>query len=249
MPSFLQRGLPALAFLQRAKPRNSDSVTSKFRHLGAFGLFLLAVIDSSPIPTFAGTDILTAILVASRRNPWYEYAAVATMGSVLGAYITFRLARKAGEAYVHQHFSRRTRGMLDFFKRWGTSALVVSTAVPFPFPTSLFFAAAGASNYRMRKFLALVLACRATRYTVIAVVADYYGRHFIHILRHPGEYWVSLLLLALFVFGVSFSAILLHRHEGHAEAVQADFADIVNIREKGAGTVSTMVKGSNQGWE
>ena len=213
--------MSALALWQGAKPRNSHSLTSKFRHLVAFGLFLLAIVDSSPIPTFAGTDILTAILGASRRNPWYEYAAVATAGSVIGAYITFRLAKKAGDAFVEKHFSSKTRGMLDFFKRWGTSALAVSTAVPFPFPTSLFFAAAGASNYRPKKFLALVLACRAARYTVIAVVADYYGRHFIHILRHPGDYWVSLLLLGLFVFGLSFVTVLLHRHKTSAEAARA----------------------------
>ena len=217
--------MSALALLQSAKPRHSDSLTSKFRHLGALGLFLLAILDSSPLPTFAGTDILTAILAASHRNPWYEYAAVATVGSVIGAYVTFQLARKAGEAYVQKHFSRKARGMLDFFNRWGTSALAVSTAVPFPFPTSLFFAAAGASNYRLTKFLTVVPVCRAVRYTVIGIVADYYGRHFIHILRHPGEYWVSLLLLALFVFGLSVATVLLSRHKPPIEPAEAAVRD------------------------
>jgi hypothetical protein len=50
------------------------------RHLGAFGLFLLAIVDSSPIPTFGGLDILTAILAARHREPWYYYAGVATAG-------------------------------------------------------------------------------------------------------------------------------------------------------------------------
>jgi membrane protein YqaA with SNARE-associated domain len=49
------------------------------------GLFFLAILDSSPIPTFGGPDILIAILAATHRNPWYEYAAVATAGSVIGA--------------------------------------------------------------------------------------------------------------------------------------------------------------------
>jgi membrane protein YqaA with SNARE-associated domain len=216
--------MSAVALLQTAKPRNSHSIISKFRHLGAFGLFFLAIFDSSPLPTFAGTDILTAVLAASHRNPWYEYTAVATMGSVIGAYITFRLARKAGEAYVQKHFSKRARGMLDFFRRWGTSALAVSTAVPLPFPTSLFFAAAGASNYRMRKFLGVVIVCRAARYTVIGLVADYYGRHFVHILRHPGDYWVSLLLLGLLVLGISVVSILLSRHKPAAEPQAAAIA-------------------------
>jgi membrane protein YqaA with SNARE-associated domain len=84
-----------------------DSFTSIFRHLGALGLFSLAIVDSSPLPTFGGPDILTAILAASHRNPWYEYAAVATAGSVIGAYLTFRLARKAGSAYLHSKFAHR----------------------------------------------------------------------------------------------------------------------------------------------
>lgn len=210
--------MSGVEFLQAARPRNSHSVTSKFRHLGAFGLFFLAILDSSPIPTLGGADILTAILAASHRNPWYEYTAVATAGSVIGAYITFRLARKAGDAYLDKHFTSKTRGMLDFFNRWGTSALAVSTAVPLPFPTSVFFAAAGATRYETTKFVTVVLVCRAVRYTAIGIIADYYGRHFVRVLRHPGEYWVSLSLLAFFVLGLSVVAILLSRHKPAADA-------------------------------
>src|ERR1700722_16545474 len=120
------------------------SVFSTFRHLGAFGLFFLTILDSSPVPTFGGPDILIAILVATRRNPWYEYAAVAAVGSTIGAYITFQLARKAGEAYLESKFGRaRVSAFLTVFKKWGTGTLVASAAIPFPFPTSLVFATAG----------------------------------------------------------------------------------------------------------
>jgi membrane protein YqaA with SNARE-associated domain len=71
------------------------SFLSTFRHLGALGLFFLTILDSSPVPTFCGPDILLTILVTTHRDPWYEYVAVATVGSTIGAYITFRLARKA----------------------------------------------------------------------------------------------------------------------------------------------------------
>jgi membrane protein DedA with SNARE-associated domain len=88
--------------LQAARRRTTTnrSWTAAFRHLGAFGLFLLAILDSSPIPTFGGPDILIAILAASHRNPWYEYAAVATAGSLIGAYITFHLAQRAGVTWL-----------------------------------------------------------------------------------------------------------------------------------------------------
>jgi membrane protein YqaA with SNARE-associated domain len=171
------------------------SVLSIFRHLGSLGLFFLTILDSSPAPTFGGPDILLVILVSTHRNPWYEYALVATIGSVIGAYLTFRLARKAGTAYLESKFGQvRVSAFLKVFKKWGTGTLVASTAIPFPFPTSLVFAAAGASEYRRGKYLAVVSSSRGTRYGVIAILADLYGRHIARIFRHPTQYWGWLLL-------------------------------------------------------
>jgi membrane protein YqaA with SNARE-associated domain len=199
-------------FLQDATPRRGHGVTSIFHHLGALGLFSLAIVDSSPLPTFGGPDILTAILAASHRNPWYEYAAVATAGSVIGAYLTFRLARKAGSAYLHSKFGhRKLDAVLNFFHKWGTSALAVSTAVPIPMPTSMHFAAAGASDYGVGRFLTVVIICRSVRYTFIAIVADHYGRHFVRVLRHPSQYWGWLLLFAAVIFSLIMAGILLNR--------------------------------------
>ncbi len=183
-----------------------------FLHLGALGLFFVAIIDSSPLPTFGGPDILTAILAAQQRNPWYEYVAFATAGSVIGAYLTFRIAWKAGEAYLHSKFgSRKVDSLLRLFKKWGTGALVASTAIPFPFPTSLFFASAGASNYRVGKFLTVVAISRGARYSLIAIVADHYGRHFIRVLRHPVEYWGWLLAFAAVILIVIMAGIVVNR--------------------------------------
>jgi len=163
--------------------------------LGAAGLFFLAILDSSPIPTFAGPDILTAILAATHRPLWYEYAASATAGSVIGAYITFRLARKAGSAYLESKFKKsRLSTFLKFFKRWGTGSLFASAAVPLPTPTSLFFAAAGASDYPRGRFLTVVALARAIRYFGIAYLAGHYGRHFLRVLRHPMQHWGWVLL-------------------------------------------------------
>jgi membrane protein YqaA with SNARE-associated domain len=200
--------LDAFIFIQGASPTRASRLTAMFRHLGALGLFLLAILDSSPLPTFGGPDILTAILAARHRDPWYVYAAVATAGSVLGAYLTFRLARRAGSAYLESKFgNRKVDAVLNFFHEWGTSALAASTAVPFPFPTSMFFAAAGASNYGVGRFLTVVTICRAARYGVIALVADHYGRHFVRALRQPGQYWPWLLLFAAVIFSLIVAGI------------------------------------------
>ena len=131
---------------------------------------------------------------------------------MIGAYLTFRLARKAGSAYLHSKFRhRKLDAILNFFHKWGTSALAVSTAVPIPMPTSVLFAAAGASNYGVGRFLTVVIICRSARYTFIAIVADHYGRHFVRVLRHPSQYWGWLLLFAAVIFSLIMAGILPNR--------------------------------------
>ncbi len=199
-------------FLQPAARRHTTNYMSLLRPLGVFGLFLLAIADSTPLPTFAGPDILTAIFAARHHDPWYYYAAVTTTGSVIGAYITYRMAQRAGAGYMRDKFGeRRVAKLLGFFKRWGTGALVLSAAVPFPSPTSAFFAAAGVLNYRRRNFVIVVALSRAARYAAIASIASHYGRHFILALRHPSKYYGVLLLIAAAVSLLALTAIFVRR--------------------------------------
>jgi membrane protein YqaA with SNARE-associated domain len=207
-------------FLQQTSRTRARTVTAMFRHLGALGLFFLAILDSSPLPTFGGPDILIAILAGSHRRPWYEYAAAATAGSLIGACITYRIGRGAGTAYLHSKFGQgRGAVFLKFFQRSGTGTLIASTAIPFPFPTSMVFAAAGASGYSLTKYVGLVAVCRAARYSAIAIVADLYGRHFIRVLRHPVQYWGWFLGFAAVVAVLVAGGILINRRLAKATAI------------------------------
>ena len=182
------------------------------RHLGAPGLFFLAIIDSTPIPTLGGVDILLAILAARHVEPWWVYGLVAAAGSVVGAYITFHAACAGGADYLQKKFGqKRVTRFLDLFERWGTRGLAVSAAVPFPFPTSAFFAAAGVLAYPVRHFLTVVAAARAVRYLTIALVASHYGRHFIRALRNPSQYYGWLIALGVLVALLVFAAALVRR--------------------------------------
>ena len=42
-------------------------------------------------------DVLTIWLAARHQEPWPYYALMATLGAVLGGYITYSLARKGGQ--------------------------------------------------------------------------------------------------------------------------------------------------------
>ena len=198
--------------LQAHKRPPTHSFASYLRHLGAAGLFFVAIIDAAPVPTFGGPDILVAILSASHHDLWYEYAATAVAGSVLGAYITFRLARRAGSAYLDQKFKKSKLGkFLKLFKKWGTGTLAASTAIPLPTPTSMFFAAAGASDYPRTQFLIVVAACRAARYFGIAFLAAHYGRHILRVLRHPIQYWPWMLAFVALTAALIAGGIIANR--------------------------------------
>jgi membrane protein YqaA with SNARE-associated domain len=198
--------------IQSGTKSRSGSITATLFPLGGFGLFFFGILDSLPLPIFAGSDILIAILAASHRSPCYEFAVIATAGSLIGAYITFRLAHRAGLAYLHSKFgSGRVPIILRLFERWDTGALVIATVFPF-FPASVFFAAAGASNYPMRKYFTIILLCRALRYSFLAVLADHYGSRFTHLIQHPDQYRGWLLLAVAIIAGAVASVIVINKY-------------------------------------
>lgn len=206
----------AFVLIQAARPRSKS--LALFSHFGALGLFLFAILDSSPIPTFGGADILLIFLVATRPHPWYEFAAAAIAGSVLGAYLTFRAARRAGREFLYGKFgSRSLPKLLSYFDKWGSGAIVASTAIPFPLPTGVFFAAAGASDrYTSREFLIMVALSRAVRYCTVGLVAHVYGRHIIRVLRHPTEHWGWFAFFAVIFAAVITTSFLLRRRSQHS---------------------------------
>ncbi len=188
------------------------------RHLGAFGLFALAILDSTPLPTFGGTDILTVVLAGRRAEPWYYYAAMATVGSVIGAVLTYHLAKAAGSTYLEKKFgAQRVAAILRLFERWGTSGLALSTLLPLPSPTTALFAAAGILNYPWRKFIAVVGLARAARYFTIAAIASHYGRHFVRVFLHPVQYAGWWLLIASAALMMAATALLVRRRLEAAE--------------------------------
>lgn len=202
----------------RARAKASTfTYASLLRHLGGFGLFLVAILDSSPIPTFGGLDILLAILAARKVEPWYYYAFIATAGSITGSILTYRAAHAAGASYLEKRFGkRRVKKLVGAFEHWGTGGLAVSTAVPLPFPTSAFFAIAGVLKYRMGKFASVVAVCRALRYSLIAWTASRYGRHFVRTLSHPKEYmgWFIAIIVGVVIVIVTY--VILRRAQQSA---------------------------------
>src|SRR5579863_9860400 len=77
------------------------------RRMGGPGLVLLGVADNSVIPLTGSMDVLTIWLAARHHEPWPYYALMATLGAVVGGYITYALARKGGKEAMERKLSKK----------------------------------------------------------------------------------------------------------------------------------------------
>jgi membrane protein YqaA with SNARE-associated domain len=157
-------------------------------HLGAFGLIPLGVLDASVIPLPGSMDVLTIVLAAKQPDWWIYYALMATVGSVTGNYLTYRLARKGGKETLERKLSRKNMNMVTKnFERWGFWAVAVPALLPPPMPLVPFVLAAGATKYPLKKFLAALTLARIVRYSVLSLLAARYGREIILFIRSHGH--------------------------------------------------------------
>jgi len=122
-------------------------------------------------------DALTIVLSAHERQLWPYYAAMATMGSVAGGYVTYRLARKQGKDAFARKFSRkRVEKINKVFARWGFGAIAIPAVLPPPMPLVPFLLAAGAMQYSLKKFVLAMTLGRIIRYGALAYLGALYGR-------------------------------------------------------------------------
>jgi membrane protein YqaA with SNARE-associated domain len=176
-------------------------IWQKLRRMGGPGLVLLGLADNSIIPLTGSMDVLNIWLAARHREPWPYYAFMATLGAVIGGYITYALARKGGKETMERKLSKKRAARVSkAFGRWGFSAIAIPALMPPPFPFVPFLVAAGAMQYSQKKFLAALVLGRGLRYGIGAYLGFVYGRH---ILRFFEQYYAPALaiLIGLAVIG------------------------------------------------
>src|ERR1700676_3140912 len=177
------------------------------RRMGGPGLVVLGVADNSVIPLTGSMDVLTVWLAARHLHPWPYYALMATIGAVIGGYITYALARKGGKEAMERKLSRkRAKQVSNAFERWGFFAVAVPAILPPPFPFVPFLIAAGAGQYPPKKFLAALATGRGVRYSIAAGLGYMYGSH---VLRFFNQYYkpAMAILIGLAIIGAILSLI------------------------------------------
>jgi membrane protein YqaA with SNARE-associated domain len=202
---------------------SAPSVAHSVRHwiyqLGGLGLIPLGLLDSSVVPLPGSMDVLTIVLAARDKPWWLYYAIMATIGSVIGAFVTFRLARKGGKETMERRFSaERTAKIIKLFSKWGFWSIAIAALLPPPVPMVPFVVAAGATQYSTKKFLVALTLGRAVRYTALALLGVRYGRGIIGFVTHPGHPYIFAGVATVVIAGVILFVVMSARKKKPATA-------------------------------
>jgi len=158
------------------------SVWSLLHKLGGPGLILIGVADNSVVPLPGSMDVFTIILSSHNRQWWFYYGAMATVGAVLGGYLTYRLSEKGGEETLEKRIGKdRAKKVYAKFQTGGRgfSTVFVGSILPPPFPIVPVLMAAGVLQYPRKKFVAALTAGRGIRFFAVAYIGHLYGESII----------------------------------------------------------------------
>jgi len=139
------------------------------------GLFVLSFLDSSFIP-FPGVNDLALIVLASQhpaRAPFYTL--LSTLGSLLGCYVMYGIARGGGRLAGGRSGSVKRNPARRWLERNDFVAMLVAAVLPPPAPLKIFVIAAGALRVNALHFGAALLVGRTLRFAIEAWLGARYG--------------------------------------------------------------------------
>jgi len=130
---------------------------------GPWGLFLLAILDSSGLPIPNSLDAYLIFLSVKEPQLAYRYAAISLAGSMIGNVTLFLIARRGGRRFQARVDPDRKHRFRKWFKRFGLVTVFVPGLMPI-LPLKLFVISAGALHTRFLPFLIVIVLARAGRY-------------------------------------------------------------------------------------
>lgn len=172
---------------------------------GPFGLFLVSIIDSSfiPLPIPGITDIML-VLMAARHANWFVLVIVASVGSAIGGYLSYRVGLSGGMAFLEKRVPPRIFKLVrEWIERNAVLAVALPALLPPPMPLAPFVLAAGALKMSKHKFLIAFTISRTVRHIIAAGLGLYYGRSILRLWNQLSEKYATTLLI------VTWSIILL----------------------------------------
>jgi membrane protein YqaA with SNARE-associated domain len=181
------------------------SLSSRLGHVLALyggGLFIVSFLDSSFIP-FPGINDLALIVLASQypaRAPFYTL--MSTVGSLLGCYFMYGIARGGGRLAGGRSASTKGYRARRWLERNDFVAMLVASLLPPPAPLKVFVIGAGALRMHALRFGTALLVGRSLRFAAEAWLGTHYGAHAEAYLK-KNLTWASLVTI-LIVLGLTF---------------------------------------------
>lgn len=142
---------------------------------GPFGLFAVAVLDSSFVPLPSSADALMLLLTAAHPRWMVLYALVATAGSAVGCLLLYYASRRAGSRALARFSQSKQKRVKDLIDRYDVLSVLVASLLPPPFPFKLFIVTAGVFRFSLTRFLVAILLGRGFRFLLEGYFAIRYG--------------------------------------------------------------------------
>jgi membrane protein YqaA with SNARE-associated domain len=183
---------------------------------GAFGLFALAILDSTFVPLPSSVDALMLVLSMTHPSWMLLYAFMATAGSAIGCLILYFISRRAGARALNRFSERKQARVKYWIERYDAISVLVATLLPPPFPFKLFVISAGVFRFSLLRFMLAIIAGRAFRFLLEGYFAVKYGAQAKEILAkyYP---WIGLSLVAAILLIVILKRVF---RRGHADAAE-----------------------------
>src|SRR5215207_6018048 len=94
--------------------------------LGAPGLLLISLLDSSFLSFPEVADVLIIVLVMEHPERALLYAAMPTIGSVMGSYVLYGVARRGGEGFLKKRAGAKYAARaISVFEKYGFWAVAI----------------------------------------------------------------------------------------------------------------------------
>jgi len=179
----------------------APSVWKWIHRLGGLGLILLGLADNTPFFSAppGSEDVFLIVLSAHHREWWIYYALMATVGEVLGGYLTYRLARKGGQDTLEKKIGKpRAEKIYKYFEKRGFITVFTGSILPPPFPFTSVLMAAGIMQYPRKQFMSALTVGRGLRFFAVAYLGRIYGQQMIAFFsRHYRPTMYALISLAV----------------------------------------------------
>lgn len=143
---------------------------------GGVGMAIMAAIDCSFVSMPNASDVLIIWQTIRHPDRWLYYAAMTTLGSVVGSMVIYEIGRRSGEAFLLKRFNPQyVAHVRSLFEKYGMWVIAVIAMMPPPAPYKVFVLLAGVGGVGPASFALAVAIGRGLRYGIEGWLSNVYG--------------------------------------------------------------------------